>query len=169
MSMSNFKSSTPNTDQLQADSHQAFAAGMPGMKTILSQLMEALTTGGIHAQIPLISRMLEQGKSGLATSLTDTQNDLGRYGLAKSPFGQGVLANARIAGEQNIANIGPSMAQKFIEMFGGAPQGLVNSGVSGESAAASAQSGVAQSANQGYASILSAAIPKTSFNANFGK
>ena len=150
----------------------AVAQGGIAAREFLGQATEGMKTGGVAAQIPLINRMVENAKSALSKSLIDTQYSLGKSGLAKSPFGQSILASGRISGESGIANIGPTMAMDFIKMipaFMNASSGASAPAISGLSSAAQAGATQAASENQAYAQIMSAAIPKTSIGYQGGK
>lgn len=91
----------------------------PLRDTLSSQFMEALTTGGIGARIPMIGAAQEQSRMGTANALTGTQNQLTRMGLDRTPFAASTLAGTRQQGEMATAMIPSQVAQGFI---GAAPQ-----------------------------------------------
>ena len=150
-----FKQSTPNIDKVNAAGTQQFNQATPTISLLLSQFLEALKTGGITAQDPLSSRLLEAQKSQLAQGLTTTENDLGRTGNAKNPYGQGILANMSVQGEQGLSNIGTNLAQNFLSMFAPHITALQNAGLGGLGNAATAQGSVASNNNAANANILS--------------
>ena len=95
----------------------------PGLDPVQTQLFqqigEALRTGGVGAQIPIIQQAVSQSRSALGTSLQQSSDELARTGLLGTPFGQRQLAGQRQAGEQQIAGIPTQGAQQLI---GQAPQ-----------------------------------------------
>lgn len=130
--------------------------GKPLRTELLGQQLEALQTGGVGAQIPIIGAAQSQSRQATARALAGITDDLARSGLARSPFGQRQLASTRLSGEAATDLIPSQVAQAFIA---GAPTtgfAGIAPGISGLGTAAgtSAQRDVAKG-NQN-AQILSA-------------
>ena len=86
---------------------------------LFGQIGEALRTGGVGAQIPIIQQALSQARTSLGQGQEQTSNELARVGLTGTPFGQRALAEQRATGEQQIAGIPTQFAQ---QLAGQAPQ-----------------------------------------------
>lgn len=156
--------SSPQIDQLGAIAKQLYNDTSSVRNTMLKQGEEALKTGGIGAQIPMITRALDQSRSQLSTDLASTKEDLAKYRLVGTPFGQSILQNAQVVGNQGISQIPTNFAQGMIAQLPGFVSALTGQGMSGMGQAASAQSNVTSSYNNAYSQILSAAVPKTNMN-----
>lgn len=87
-------------------------------KQLAGQTTEALQTGGVNAQIPAISRAVDEARAGYSKSLQTTQEALARSGLSGSSFGQQILAELSVKGGEDIASVEPNIAGEFIR---GAP------------------------------------------------
>ena len=91
----------------------------PVQTQLFSQISEALRTGGVGAQIPIIQQAVSQSQAALGTSLQQSGDELARSGLAGTPFAARALGEQRRAGAQQIAGIPTQGAQQLI---GQAPQ-----------------------------------------------
>ena len=80
---------------------------------VLSQLTEALTTGGVGARIPIIQRAVEASQQATAQGVNQTKEDLARSGI-NGLFGRRVLAEQRQAGAQQASQIPAAMVQQII-------------------------------------------------------
>lgn len=87
---------------------------VPVQNEFFTQVGEALRTGGVGAQLPMVSRSVEESRSALTRSLAQTEDDLARTGLARTPFGANVLAQTRQSGEQAVARIPTDFANQLI-------------------------------------------------------
>ena len=93
--------------------------------SLLSQYGEALRTGGIGAQTPIVAQSVGSAQSALSDALKAQTGNLAASGLARTPYGQQQLAQTRMGGLQGIAAIPTDYAQ---QMAGQAPafsQGLM--------------------------------------------
>lgn len=153
------KESSGETDQLGQYSRALFNETSPLRQQIENQGLEALKTGGIGAQIPMIARAVESSKSQLATDLQSARDDQAKYRLNGTPFGQSIIQQARIAGNQGISQIPTNYAQNFISMLPSFVSGITGMGLQGQGQAANAQTSLYGSYNNGYSQILSAGIP----------
>lgn len=97
----------------------------PGLKLYAGQTEEALRTGGIGAQIPVIKRAEEGSRAATSQALTQLDQQLALSpALASSPWA--ALARGRVlqAGELSTSQIPVQIAQGFI----GAAPGFLNQG-----------------------------------------
>lgn len=158
-----------NNDTLANLSKSLFDETDPIRKDLLSQGEQGLSTGGVGALLPVISRAVESSKDALSNTLQDTQARLGTTGLAKSPYGQAILANTEREGNARTADIGPNMTMSFLSMLPSFITGASGQALQGQAAAAqNTQSGI-NTNTQAFADILSAAMPKTSLSYAGGK
>ena len=153
------KSSSPEVDNLGSYARALFNETAGLRKTYEDQGLEALKTGGITAQIPLIARALEASKGQLSQDLQATNDDLARQNLAGTPFGEGIRSQARITGGQQIARIPTDYAQGFIQQLPSFLASLTGQSFGGMGNAAGAQSNIVQSRNQGFTSSLNTFVP----------
>lgn len=86
---------------------------------LLGQITEALRTGGIGAQIPIIQQSVSASNQAASDALRQTRDSLAQSGLSRTPYGQSILAGTRMQGAQQTAAIPTQIAQSFIEQ---APQ-----------------------------------------------
>lgn len=70
---------------------------LPSRALGFSQGAELLSTGGIGARLPLISKALESVRTGNATARTSLEGNLAANGLAGTPYGIAALNQADIA------------------------------------------------------------------------
>lgn len=91
--------------------------GVRGLNNeLLGQITEALRTGGIGAQIPIIQQSVGASRAAESDALRSTEDSLARSGLSRTPYGQSILAGTRMEGAQRTAQIPTQTAQSFIEM-----------------------------------------------------
>lgn len=86
---------------------------------LLSQFTEALRTGGIGAQIPIVQQSVSEANRATSDTLRQTEDSLARSGLSRTPYGQAILSGTRMQGNQAAAQIPTNYAQQFISQ---APQ-----------------------------------------------
>jgi hypothetical protein len=91
-----------------------FKQGKPLVAESSAQQLEALRTGGVGAKIPLIQRSVEASKQATGTALAATKDDLAAAGIGATPFGQNILAQTRMRGEQAASQIPPAIAEDVI-------------------------------------------------------
>ena len=80
------------------------------------QIQEALTTGGVGAQIPIISAAQQQSRQATSSAIRGLTEDVARSGLARTPFAARALGETRLAGEQATGLIPSQIASQFIGM-----------------------------------------------------
>jgi len=95
----------------------------PPQEAVLSQLNEALRTGGIGARIPIAQQSVAQTSSATNQGLRELQGRLDAQGLGGSTYGNRVYEGARLQGAQEIAQIPTSIAYQEIQQ---APQFVQN-------------------------------------------
>lgn len=92
---------------------------------LLGQITEALRTGGIGAQIPIIQQSVSASNQAASDALRQTRDSLAQSGLSRTPYGQSILAGTRMQGAQQTAGIPTQYAQSFIDQAPGFSQGLL--------------------------------------------
>ena len=107
---------------------------LPSAKAFGQQETEALKTGGVNAQIPIINRAVDASRGAESSANQDTQQALARAGLANTSFGAQILGNQEMQGAQKTAAIPTDIASQFIS----AVPGTSGTGVSAASGAAQA-------------------------------
>ena len=101
-------------------------SGVKGLNdTLLSQISEALKTGGVGAQIPIIQNAVSGANQATSQALKGTTESLARSGLGATPFGQRQLAETRLAGAQAAGAIPTQFAQQYIQAAPQYGQGLL--------------------------------------------
>jgi hypothetical protein len=119
--------------------------------------------------------MTESVKSGVAKGRQATNDLLGRYRLAGTPFGARIAADQAMGGEQQIAQVRPNFYQWFLPMAINAATGNMASSQQGLSSASGAEANrissqvdaqgryaTQQAAN--YGAMMTKMIPSTSFS-----
>lgn len=112
-----------------------FARGMlkqtgPLRREVIGQGMEALRTGGVKAQIPMIQQAVSQANQATAQGLKQTAGDLAAKNIG-GPFASRLLAQQRMGGEQLAAAIPTQMAEKIINRTLPFAQGMMSAGMGG--------------------------------------
>ena len=129
--------------QAQTQSRGLFQTQQPIRKELSGQILEALRTGGVGAQIPVVQRAVENTKQATSGALRNTESALQGGNLMNTPFGQTILAQQRQSGAQAASNIPTDIARAFI---GGAPEFIGTAG----GQAAGLSGGLANSALGAY-------------------
>ena len=94
---------------------------------IQTQLLEAAQTGGAQAQIPIVQKAEAAQRRQNALALRDIEMQLGKTGLAGTPFGENIRAQQEMSGRTALAGIGPEMAGQFISQIPGYVMGAAQS------------------------------------------
>jgi hypothetical protein len=134
-------STTPDPN-ISAFVQEVRGESRPVRQEIFRQVTEALKTGGVGAQIPLITRAVESSRAATSRTLAETEASLGRSRLAGTPFGQRILAETRLGGETATAQIPTALAQQFTSVAPNLALGSAGTVISGLTNAS--QIGVAQ-------------------------
>ena len=125
--MSSGQTSSPYAPLLAAFGKSA----LPVYQQQTSQVGEALRTGGVNAQIPIINSSIDASREAASTSMESTRSALARAGLSDSSFGQRVLASQQGQEGSFISQIPSQAATSFI----GLAPGLTGQGISAAGAA----------------------------------
>ena len=136
------KGETPQTGQLDALIKEFADVSRPAREELFGQVSEALTTGGVGARIPIISKSVEASKAATSQALKQIDESLARSGLATSPFGARVRAGEVSRGARATAAIPTNIAQQLISfapnlVTGTGGQVLQGAGVAAQTAGAS--------------------------------
>lgn len=97
----------------------------PLQNELFRQITEALRTGGVGAQLPIIQQSVSGANQALSDTLRQTEGSLASSGLSRTPYGQRILAQTRQEGSQAIGRIPTDIASQFIGQAPGAVQGLL--------------------------------------------
>jgi hypothetical protein len=99
---------------LGGQGRRLFRGIFPLFKELTGQQLEALRTGGVGAQIPVIQRAVEQTRLATARGLTDVEQGLAAQGLAGTPFAARMQAQLAQQGRLAASQIPTNIAQQFI-------------------------------------------------------
>jgi hypothetical protein len=142
---------------------QQFAAETgPTRRTLIDQMYEALTTGGVGARIPLVDRAVESSQRATSESLRALDTQLAQTGLAGTPFGERIRAGTEQQGRLATSQVSPNIIGQMIQQIPGFVTGQQQIAVQGLSGAVS---GEAQQAGA-QASLLAAMM--SPFRFSFG-
>lgn len=158
----------PGAGKLSKLATQLFNETTPMRQQLGQQMMEALTTGGVGARIPMIQRAVESSKAATSQALQGTNKQLAQTGTAGTPFASGILSNILGQGELQTANIPTAIANEFIQMVPNFSLGSAQSGLQGLSSAVSANATTTASKNQAAAQELGAWLSFASEMTNAG-
>ena len=111
----------------------------PLRRNLISQMDEALTTGGIGARIPLIAKSQEASKRATSSALQQTDEDLARSRLAGTPFGAQARSDVLQRGEINTAMIPTNIVAQMLQTIPGFVTGANQTIISGLGQSAGAQ------------------------------
>lgn len=148
------KENSPQTDQLSSMARALFNQTAGLRKEYTNQSLEALKTGGITAQIPIIARALEHSRRAQSQSRQTTTDNLARTGLVGTPFGQSILAQQEITGNQQIADIPTNYAQSFINQIPNFVSTMTGQGIQGQGQASSNEVQLYGSYNNAYGQVM---------------
>jgi len=139
-------------------STQAFNQSSPFLSQLFGAGSDIMKTGGTNSMIPFITQLVQGLKSTLSQTMQDTQARLGMTRSAGTPFGQRILAQTELQGQQGIAQAGPNAAMQFLNPIISAATNNQNTAVGGLGASANANANVLSSQNSAYSNILSSMI-----------
>ena len=108
-------------------------------RELISQMEEGLTTGGVGARMPIISKAEESSRQATSNSLRALESELAVTGQAGTPFGTRAMGETRQRGEQATAGIGPDIVQQLLQIIPGFVTGSNQMTIQGLSGAAGAQ------------------------------
>lgn len=108
------QTSGPSWQQRKAQGFQMDASS-PVLALVAQQLMEALRTGGVGAQVPIAQRAVEAGRHATATTSQNTSDALTRSGIT-GPFARQVQAGVEQKGDFDVSQIMPQMMQMLLQM-----------------------------------------------------
>lgn len=141
--------STESSNDLNDIARQFFAETSPLRRNLIGQFDEALTTGGVDARIPLISRSQEQSRQATSNSLRQIDDQLAQNNLAGTPFGERIRAETLQSGEQSTAQIPTNIVMQMLQQIPGFVTGSNQTVVTGLGQAAGAEASAGGS-NAGF-------------------
>ena len=129
---------SPYAPALWAMANQRNKATMPVLNTLSAETQNALQTGGVNSGEPLINRQTDAQREAASQGMEITRQNLARTGLSGTSFAQQILGTQGQSNSENIANVGPNVANQFVA---GAPSiGLNSSGLDTAASAANLDS-----------------------------
>lgn len=128
------------------------------------QFLEALTTGGVGARIPIIEKAQEASRMATSNSLQQLDTQLAQSGLAGTPFGNRIRADALMSGRRETAMIPTNIVGQLLQQVPGYVTGANQTVVSGLGNAASAEAAGANA----NANLLGALMSSFRFTKSFG-
>ena len=143
----------------------------PFMSSLMGQGTELLKTGGMTSASPMLSTLTQAAKSGYSKAQRSTMDQMGRFRMGGTPFGQRILADQAMAGESSVANVAPNFYQWFLPIVANAAVGAGNTAMGGMSIATGAEASRINTQTQAQGQYQTALlqgmmrpIPTTSFN-----
>lgn len=106
--------SGPTGAQIKAQWNQ-MNASEPILRLIAQQLQEALTTGGVGAQIPIAQRATEAGAKAASDTNASTAESLARAGVT-GPYARQVQSGVEQKGAFDVSQITPQIIQMLLAM-----------------------------------------------------
>src|SRR5882757_8885635 len=120
---------SPYAPQLEGFAKYLMGRSKSVLNPLTAQTAEALKTGGVNAQIPIISRAVSASRGAESSSNTQTQEALSRSGLANTSFGASIMGNQEMAGAERTAAIPQDIAGQFIANAGSLGLGEASGGI----------------------------------------
>lgn len=131
-SSSSSQSSSPFASVIAGMASKLFKESNPTLKLLFGQMNEALKTGGVGAQIPIIQSAVTNMESSLSQSMGSAKDFMSRLnGTGTSPLGGYMLDAMSMAGQQGIATTKTNMAEQMISGAPGLASGTVGQSLSG--------------------------------------
>ena len=125
-------------------------ASTPLLREQANQFMEALTTGGVGARIPIINKAVESPRQAASSANRQTGESVERAGLSRTPFGEMVSGGVRQAGEQSVAGIPIDLIREILAQI---PNFILGSGQTIVSAPTTQTSKTVQPWTQAFAQL----------------
>ena len=144
-------------------SQEMFNTWKPMQESLAGQGNQLLQTGGISELIPLLAKMMEATRSGFSKAQQATTDSLGRGRMGATPFGQRILADQRMAGEQQVGMVAPNFYQQMLPMIINAMTGNTAVAQQGMSSTSMAESNRRSAEVQAQGQFMTKMIPSTSF------
>lgn len=156
----------------QADTSQQWLGMItPFMESLIGQGNQLSRTGNIAQQESLLGTMTQSAKSGYSKAKQSTMDQMSRFRMGGTPFGQRILADQTMAGESAVASVRPNFYQWFLPIVANAAVGAGNTAMGGMSSATGAEASRINTQTQAQGQYQTALlqgmmrpIPTTSFN-----
>lgn len=88
----------------------------PLRSELFGNITEALRSGGVGANVPIIQSSVSSAREALSGALRGSSEGLSRSGLSGTPFGQRQMATQRQSGLTGISQLPTQLAQQLIQM-----------------------------------------------------
>lgn len=106
--------SSPFAPILMGWGSKLFKSALPVLQQYSGQVGEALRTGGVNSNIPLINAQTSAAREGNSQSLTQLRQQLAASGLAGTSFGNALIEQEQMTGNSQVSQIGPNTAASLI-------------------------------------------------------
>jgi len=124
---------------LQDIVQQFWGETTPTRQGLIDQYYEALTTGGVGARMPIISKAQEQSRTATSNAMRALDTQLAQSGLSGTPFGERTRSQTMMQGEQATAAVPANIIQAMLQQIPGFVTGANQTVVSGMGSAAGAE------------------------------
>ena len=135
-----------------------FSLAEPTLGTLFQQIQQALQTGGVGAQVPVIQNAVTNMRNATNQSLNNAKTQLGAVSAGTDPVSQGQFANIAMQGNQQVADIPTQIAQQFISMGANLAPGVAATGAQATSNAAAQNTQTQSSGNFDWGGLISSLI-----------
>lgn len=138
---------------------QFFGETTPLRQEMIDQFMEALTTGGVGARIPIINKALESSRRAESQTMQGTEENLARTNLAGTPFGAMVRSSTEQQGNLATSQIPTNIIAGMLQQIPGFITGTNQVVTSGMGQAAGAEAG----SQNAFANLIGAYLAPFNF------
>lgn len=135
-------------------SRAQWTAMEPLYSDFVNQMLELLQTGGISAQVPMISNAVEQNRTAASNALVDLDKRLAQMGLAGTPFGERVRGETQMQGELAVSQTPFDVYRQLLSMLPGFLTGQGNTIMTGLNTATQGAIGAQQNSNQAMNNMM---------------
>ncbi len=125
------KGETKTSKTLSKIAEAFFTETTPVRQELTSQMSEALTTGGVGARMPIISKSQEASRQATSNALRALDAQLAQTGQAGTPFGTRARAETTQRGEMATARIPTDIVSQLLQIIPGFIMGQSQQAVSG--------------------------------------
>ena len=133
------KGETKTSKTLSKIAEAFFTETTPVRQELTSQMSEALTTGGVGARMPIISKSQEASRQATSNALRALDAQLAQTGQAGTPFGTRAKAETTQRGEMATSRIPTDIVSQLLQVIPGFIMGQSQQAVSGLGAAGQMQ------------------------------
>ena len=108
--------STTTDPAMSAAVSEMTATSRPVRNEVYRQVLEAMTTGGIGARLPIVQRGVEASRAATSSAMRQIDAGMAGTGLARSPYAQNLRNQALLQGELAANAIPTNVAKEYIDI-----------------------------------------------------